>query len=93
MEDGRLMSSGDNRFGQLGHPGAVQNKRITTKFKSILVDGKPVVSGVTYIHAGDLSTFFTMDDSLYAVGLNNYGQLGDGSRNNLTYASKIYPTG
>lgn len=94
MEDGRLMSSGDNRFGQIGHPGAVQNKRsVTAKFQSILVDGKPVVSGVTYIHAGDLSTFFTMDDSLYAIGLNNYGQLGDGSRNNLTSASKIYPTG
>ena len=95
MEDGRLLSSGDNRLGQCGLDGAYPYtpRKFTGLFDQVLVDGKPVVSGVSYIHADGNSTFFVMDDNLYAVGYNKYGNLGDGSTDSIGKSTKVYPTG
>ena len=93
-EDGKLLSSGDNRLGQcgLGYSSATK-RRNDGLFDSVLVNGKPVVSGVTYIHANGNSTFFIKDGELYALGYNRYGNLGDGSSNNIVKSTKVYPTG
>ena len=95
MEDGRLLSSGDNRLGQcgLGVVDTSTHRDYDGVFDPVLVDGKPVVSGVSYIHANGNSTFFVMNDDLYAVGYNRYGNLGDGSTDNIVKSTKIYPTG
>ena len=95
MEDGRLLSSGDNRLGQcgLGHVSNLAGRDTSGKFDPVLVDGKPVVTGVTYIYANASSTFFIMNDDLYAVGYNKFGNLGDGSTNNIVKSTKVYPTG
>ena len=93
-EDGKLLSSGDNRLGQCGLGAAGTTKRrYDGLFDAVLVDGKPVESGVTYIHANGNSTFFVKDDELYALGHNKYGNLGDGSTSNIVKSTKVYPTG
>lgn len=95
MEDGRLLSSGDNRLGQcgLGVVSTSAHRKYTGSFDQVLVDGKPVVTGVSYIHANGNSTFFVMNDNLYAIGYNKYGNLGDGSTDNIVKSTKVYPTG
>lgn len=94
MEDGRLLSSGDNRLGQRGLGYASPpTRQYSGKFDPVLVDGKPVTSGVSYIHVNGNSTFFVMDDDLYAVGYNKYGNLGDGSTTSIVKSTKVYPTG
>jgi alpha-tubulin suppressor-like RCC1 family protein len=78
--DGSLWAMGYNQYGQLGdgiyntnpHYGTNQPQQI-------------VASNVTAIAAGTChSLFLKSDGSLWAMGLNNSGQLGDGNSNSST---------
>jgi alpha-tubulin suppressor-like RCC1 family protein len=52
-----------------------------------------VSTNVTAIAAGsDYSLFLTSDGSLWAMGQNQYGQLGDGTTNNINHPEPIVAT-
>jgi alpha-tubulin suppressor-like RCC1 family protein len=70
--DGSLWATGWNNHGQLGD-GTTTDKHVPTLI---------LASNVTAIAAGPQSAsslFLTSDGSLWGMGLNNYGQLGNGT--------------
>jgi alpha-tubulin suppressor-like RCC1 family protein len=80
--DGRLWAMGYNQYGQLGDG--------TSSSYGHNVPEQIVASGVTAIAGGDLhSLFLKNDDSLWAMGENIYGQLGDGTYNNTNRPEQI----
>lgn len=75
--NGSLWAMGDNSFGQLGD-GSTDNGNYETNRPEQIV-----ASGVTAIAAGYRhSLFLKSDGSLWAMGNNAYGQLGNGTYNN-----------
>ena len=79
--DGSLWAMGDNENGQLGD-GTTDNGNYNTNFPEQIV-----ASNVMAIATGDFfSLFLQTDGSLWAMGNNHNGQLGDG-----TYNQSIYP--
>jgi alpha-tubulin suppressor-like RCC1 family protein len=78
--DGSLWAMGNNNFGQLGD-GTADNDNYNTNFPEQIV-----ASNVTAIAAGGYhSLFLKSDGSLWAMGNNNFGQLGDGTTDNDNY--------
>lgn len=74
--DGSLWAMGDERFGELGDG----NSGNTSIFLYTNLPEKIVASNVTAIAAGSYhSLFLKSDGSLWAMGLNDYGQLGYGT--------------
>ena len=81
--DGSLWGMGLNNAGQLGY--GISN--VTNKTD---LPVQIVVSGVTAIAAGvDHNLFLKNDGSLWAMGQNIYGQLGDGTHNNTNRPEQI----
>ena len=75
-KDGRVWATGRNNAGQLGD-GTTQNRRIVVPV--VKADGSPFDS-VIAIAAGDQhSLFLRQDGSVWAVGDNAAGQLGEGT--------------
>ena len=71
--DGSLWAMGDNQYGELGDGNV--NGNIQTNLPEMIVS-----SNVTAIAAGAYhSLFLKSDGSLWVMGENNYGQLGDGN--------------
>ena len=83
LKDGSVYAWGDNEFGQLGG-GEVLDVLIALgdDGDSVLVPFKNEgLLDIKDISAGDChSLALSEDGSVYAWGLNNYGQLGDGTR-------------
>ena len=73
--DGTVWACGNNAFGQLGD-GTTTHRNIPVQVLGL--------SGVTAIAAGwfAYSVFLKNDNSFWAVGYNDYGQLGDGTTTN-----------
>ena len=72
--DGSAWSMGNNSFGQLG------DSTSTSKSTPVAIGGTGF-GGVSMIAAGTYHSILTkIDGSVWAFGLNNYGQLGDGSK-------------
>jgi len=79
--DGSLWAMGDNSSGQLGD--GLDNHYYSSQPEQI------VASGVTAISAGGAhSLFLKSDGSLWAMGENGYGQLGDGTDSGGTNQSE-----
>src|SRR5208282_3736128 len=76
--DGSLWAMGNNEYGQLGDGTTNEdNHNFSTNQPEEIV-----ASGVTAIAAGwDHSLFLKSDGSLWAMGRDDYGQLGDGTYN------------
>jgi alpha-tubulin suppressor-like RCC1 family protein len=82
--DGSLWVMGDNEFGQLGD-GTTDNGNYETNLPEEIV-----ASNVTAIAAGGWhSLFLKSDGSLWGMGDNEYGQLGDGTYNNTNLPEEI----
>ena len=80
---GTLWAMGDNQYGQLGD-GTTTDRSLAVEVKV----GGEAVTGVTDIAAGDNHSFYIKSDgSLWAMGLNASGQLGNG--NTTTQPSPI----
>ncbi len=72
--DGSLWAMGDNYYGELGD-GTTDNGNYSTNRPEKVVPG-----GVTAIAAGwNHSLFLKTDGSLWGMGRNDYGELGDGT--------------
>jgi alpha-tubulin suppressor-like RCC1 family protein len=83
--DGSLWAMGADIFGQLGD-GTFR----TNAPYSVSVPEQIIASNVTAIAAGGFhSLFLKRDGSLWAMGNNEYGQLGDGTTNNLNVPELI----
>ena len=73
--DGSLWGAGDSSFGELGLDGGS-----LSTFTRLSADGAPI-SGVSAVSAGNNSSFFISgDNSLWAAGFNNSGELGLGNQ-------------
>lgn len=74
-EDGTVWTAGYNNSGQIGN-GAVSTTNYQKTFLNIMNDVKEIASGESYGIA------LKNNGTLWAWGLNNYGQLGDGTGTN-----------
>jgi len=84
--DGSLWAMGNNTYGQLGDGTYGPNKG----FSGIVTPEEIVPSNVTAIAAGgDRSLFLKSDGSLWAMGENFFGELGDGTLNNTNRPEMI----
>jgi alpha-tubulin suppressor-like RCC1 family protein len=82
--DGSLWAMGDNSYGELGDGTTDDGNYITNLPEQI------VASNVTAIAArGFSSLFLKSDGSLWAMGFNADGQLGDGTYNNTNLPEQI----
>ena len=87
--DGSLWAMGLNASGQLGDGTTVQRNTAVP-----VTVGGIAVSGVTAISAGgNHSLYIESDGSLWAMGLNSSGQLGDGNTANLSTPYKVEANG
>jgi alpha-tubulin suppressor-like RCC1 family protein len=83
--DGSLWAMGLNSFGQLGDGTYSTPPNFGTNQPEMIV-----TSNVTAIAAGDkFSLFLKSDGSLWAMGFNGYGQLGDGTYNNTNQPEMV----
>jgi alpha-tubulin suppressor-like RCC1 family protein len=88
--DGSLWAMGANLYGQLGDETYSQND----PYYGVNLPEKIVASGVTAIAAGGShSLFLKSDGSLWAMGANAAGQLGDGTFNNTNQPEEIVASG
>lgn len=84
--DGSLWAMGSNQKGQLGFGDRV-DRQSPTQVLAAPAAGQP---GVTALAAGgDHSLILKADGSLWACGLNNYGQLGLGDRTDRTSFTQV----
>ncbi len=93
-KNGELWAVGDNQYGQLGDGNGGPNvkKSNPVQVKEIPAGGEPtrVMTGVAQISAGEFHTIIVKrDGTLWAVGRNDFGQLGDGSTENKLIAVEI----
>lgn len=71
--DGSLWAMGDNGHGQLGDGTTDSGNYLTNQPEEIVTNGVVAVAG-----GYDHTLFLKSDGSLWAMGLNRYGELGDG---------------
>jgi alpha-tubulin suppressor-like RCC1 family protein len=82
--DGSLWAMGDNQDGELGDNTTDSGNYNTNRPERI------VASGVTAVAAGQyFSLFLKSNGSLWGMGLNQYGQLGNGTYNTATSPVQI----
>jgi alpha-tubulin suppressor-like RCC1 family protein len=89
--DGTVWAAGDNRHGQLGNGTSGLDSESSTPVK---VNN---MSDVVAIYAGGYHTvYLKSNDTVWAAGLNDYGQLGDGTttqRNNPVQVTNVDESG
>ncbi len=75
-DDGKLWSMGSNNYGQIGMSG-------TGNYRSPMqVTALDAESSINVATSSNHSLYFNSNGKLWAMGSNNYGQLGDGTTDN-----------
>jgi len=88
-EDGSLWAMGLNHRGQLGD-GTTQSQHLPVK----VVDSGVIAMAAGQGSSGQVESLMVKTDgSLWSVGSNEYGQLGDGTLENRTTWTKVVDTG
>jgi uncharacterized repeat protein (TIGR02543 family) len=85
--EGRVFTWGSNNYGQLGD-GTTSNRTIPTD----ITDQFDLMDGETIIQVefgGSHSSVITSEDRIFTWGLNNYGQLGDGTTSNRSTPEEL----
>ena len=83
LDDGLVYGCGENGSGQLGLGHKISQSTLQCM---ALPEGKKVL----YISAGNLHTFFLLDDgSVYGCGSNSFGQLGLGHKNDQSTLQRL----
>ena len=82
--DGSLWGMGSNSHGQLGNG---NNTNLTTP--QVLIDANASNPIIEITHGYNHSLFLRKDGSLWAMGMNNFGQLGDGTTTHRSTPVKI----
>ena len=91
--DGSLWAMGHNLYGQLGD-GTYPTDNSPDSLYGTNRPEQIVASNVTVIAVGaDFSLFVKSDGSLWAMGRNNFGQLGNGTLNNTNQPEQIVASG
>lgn len=82
IKNGKLWAMGSNADGQLGDSTNWDRNR------PILVPG--IVGNIVSIHAGKTYSYFTKQDgTVWRMGNNSVGQLGDGTTSSVSYPSEL----
>ncbi|WP_052295827.1 fimbrillin family protein [Parasphaerochaeta coccoides] len=81
--DGALWATGYNYYGQLGD-GTTTNKSTPVEVWNS-IDGTELMTDVTIVSAGAYHTMIMNDGTLWAVGRNNFGQLGIGTSDDSNF--------
>lgn len=77
LSNGTVFASGNDTYGQMGNG--------TTSYASLGLTQVSGLTNVTAIAAGDATSYFLKSDgTVWAVGYNNHGQLGIGSKTTQT---------
>ena len=82
--DGSLWGMGSNSHGQLGNG---NNTNLTTP--QVLIEANASNPIIEITHGYNHSLFLRKDGSLWAMGMNNFGQLGDGTTTHRSTPVKI----
>jgi hypothetical protein len=85
--DGSLWAMGGDDFGQLGDSIYATNAPFGTNQPELIVSNNVTAIGAEYAY----SLFLKSDGSLWAMGYNGFGQLGDGTYNNTNQPEQILP--
>ena len=85
-ENGSVLSVGQNSMGQLGDGSLVERSNPVYMLRS----NGSVFSGVSTLSAGTNHNAFLMDDgTVYTVGSNQSGRLGDGNNTDRSYPVQV----
>lgn len=93
--DGKVYGAGSNQYGQLGN-GTIAASVATPTVMQV-IDGQKIAATQVQMGVGT-GVIFTTNGSVYTVGNNSNGQLGDGKTNNSTipikaqYTNDLKPT-
>jgi alpha-tubulin suppressor-like RCC1 family protein len=85
--DGSLWAMGGNQFGQLGDGTFAEAPYFSTNQPEQIVAGNVTAIAAVYAY----SLFIKSDGSLWGMGYNYYGQLGDGTQNDANLPEQIFP--
>lgn len=86
LVDGKVYAWGDSEFGQIG-----RQPRSRKSVASSLTLESIGAKFATAIFSGRNHSFYRAYDKIYGWGLNNYGQLGDGTTKNTCAPHEILP--
>jgi alpha-tubulin suppressor-like RCC1 family protein len=89
-QDGSVWAMGYNGYGQLGE-GTTGNH--STPVQVLDANASPHTGVVQVSAGGNHSLFLKQDSSVWAMGLNSYGQLGDGTTGNHSTPVQIFGSG
>ncbi len=90
MADDTLWAFGDNQYGQLGNGNSGDDVVELTPVPVLTTATGPAMTEIAQVSAGYKYTMIIKkNDTLWAVGLNDSGQLGDGSKTKKSIAIQV----
>jgi alpha-tubulin suppressor-like RCC1 family protein len=87
IKNSSTISWGSNNRGELGD-GTITDRYFPVEVKNS--DGSPFTGGVSIAAGDDFSIVQKTDGTVWTIGRNDYGQLGDGTKKWITYEVKNF---
>jgi len=90
LDNGALKCWGKNDFGQLGD-GTTTNRNIPTQVTGLTSGVSAIQTAISYYNSTDLTNFSCAihNGALKCWGINNFGQLGDGTTTNRSVPTQV----